>query len=779
MDQHEGTQRNPVNPNTGNEHITSNPPPATRSLDPSIQVGPGDLAPGDEPLTIRQWFAQNAFTLVVVLSVIGLIVTKFDTEGIIAIGKAALGLSFVIFIHELGHFLVAKWCDVHVTVFSIGFGPALPGCRYQWGETTYKIALFPLGGYVQMVGQVDGDESSDGSDDDPRSYRNKSVPQRMAIISAGVIMNVILAVICFIVVFQGPGKDRPAAVISYMDTGAPAFKKGLHTGWAFEQVGDIRNPHFEDLMRTVMGSTHGESVYFEARDPNHPTRVLKTEIVPRKEEDDAKPVIGIIPSDRLELVRRKFVDPNETVPAWSFTAAARATPAFAFGDRIIAMTDPNDPKKVTDLPDDPRFPGHGQRDYFEFVRRMQLLAGKEVVIRVERKKDEETKQIDITVPPAFHYTLGVRMHMGPIAALREGSPAAAAGIIVRDKDKKVPGDLIEAVSYQDKDGKTVTLPKEKESLDPLRLPDDLRKALANVDGPKKVTLHLRRLRAGPGEQNETVKVELDWQPEWSFDRAVPMGASSPWAIPELGLAYLVKSTVAEAPEDSPLQKWDDIKEVQIIYRTAEDDNKEGTALKLDSDEQFAYAFFSNFVNFAGPPVIQKVKLKVERNKKIEEIELTPVLDQTWPIAERGLIFMRDLRRQKADNFYGAVALGLKDTHNSMMQVFQTIRGMVLRRLSPKNLGGPITIANVAYRYAGIDFWEFIFFLGLISVNLAVINFLPIPVLDGGHMVFLLYELVRGKPASEGVRAGATYAGLALILCLMIFVFYLDITRQLF
>jgi regulator of sigma E protease len=60
----------------------------------------------------------------------------------------------------------------------------------------------------------------------------------------------------------------------------------------------------------------------------------------------------------------------------------------------------------------------------------------------------------------------------------------------------------------------------------------------------------------------------------------------------------------------------------------------------------------------------------------------------------------------------------------------------------------------------------------------VINFLPIPVLDGGHMVFLIYEKLRGKPASEAVRVGATYAGLALILSLMVFVIYLDLTRNL-
>src|SRR5262249_32806478 len=163
------------------------------------------------------------------------------------------------FIHELGHFLVAKWCDVHVTVFSIGFGPAIPGCRFKWGETTYKLALFPLGGYVQMVGQVDGDEASDeASEDDPRSYRNKSVWQRMAIISAGVVMTAILAVICFIIVFSGPGKNRQAAVVAAVDTGAPAFVHGIRTGEVVLQIGDVKNPYFEDLMVRVMSTDHGE-----------------------------------------------------------------------------------------------------------------------------------------------------------------------------------------------------------------------------------------------------------------------------------------------------------------------------------------------------------------------------------------------------------------------------------------------------------------------------------------------------------------------------------------
>jgi regulator of sigma E protease len=143
-----------------------------------------------------------------------------------------------------------------------------------------------------------------------------------------------------------------------------------------------------------------------------------------------------------------------------------------------------------------------------------------------------------------------------------------------------------------------------------------------------------------------------------------------------------------------------------------------------------------------------------------------------------MLLADDQRRQRADSIGEAIALGLQGTKNSIMQVYQNLEGMIRGRISVENLGGPVTIARVAYFIAGVDFWEFVYFLGMISVNLAVINFLPIPVLDGGHMVFLIYEKIRGKPASEGVRVGATYAGLLLLASLMIFVLFLDIKRLL-
>ena len=90
------------------------------------------------------------------------------------------------------------------------------------------------------------------------------------------------------------------------------------------------------------------------------------------------------------------------------------------------------------------------------------------------------------------------------------------------------------------------------------------------------------------------------------------------------------------------------------------------------------------------------------------------------------------------------------------------------------LSGPVGIVQQAGYEAQQGLGRFLLFLTLLSANLAVVNFLPIPVLDGGHMVFLIYEGLRGKPASERVIVGFTYAGMLFLLTLMSFVLLLDI-----
>ncbi len=174
-------------------------------------------------------------------------------------------------------------------------------------------------------------------------------------------------------------------------------------------------------------------------------------------------------------------------------------------------------------------------------------------------------------------------------------------------------------------------------------------------------------------------------------------------------------------------------------------------------------------------------MRIYRDGKLleEPVEVKTVLDRNWPSTDsQGLAFMLDFRLQKADGFFDAVVAGVNETGRFIKMMYLNLSSLLSGRISTKTLGGPIEIAAQTFSMAE-DPFLLILWLGMISINLAVVNFLPIPVLDGGHMVFLIYEWLRGRPPSPTVQAAATYVGLAMILSLMVFVIYLDVMRRFF
>ena len=122
-------------------------------------------------------------------------------------------------------------------------------------------------------------------------------------------------------------------------------------------------------------------------------------------------------------------------------------------------------------------------------------------------------------------------------------------------------------------------------------------------------------------------------------------------------------------------------------------------------------------------------------------------------------------------------MGFKRTQRTIRATYLNLYGMITGRTSITMISGPITLARVSYIFAGQDTWLLVVLLGVISINLAVVNFLPIPVLDGGHMVFLMYEGIRGKPAPERVQEYLVYVGLACVGSLMLLSVGMDIWRM--
>ena len=106
-------------------------------------------------------------------------------QGFVAVVPFVVLLGILIFIHELGHFMVARWCGVRVEVFSLGFGKKI--FSHKKGDTTYCISIIPLGGYVKMFGEQPGESISE--EDKKHSFTQKNVLQRIAIVLAGPLMN--------------------------------------------------------------------------------------------------------------------------------------------------------------------------------------------------------------------------------------------------------------------------------------------------------------------------------------------------------------------------------------------------------------------------------------------------------------------------------------------------------------------------------------------------------------------------------------------------------------
>lgn len=196
----------------------------------------------------------------------------------------------------------------------------------------------------------------------------------------------------------------------------------------------------------------------------------------------------------------------------------------------------------------------------------------------------------------------------------------------------------------------------------------------------------------------------------------------------------------------------------------------------DWEEVKAYQWASAESAFQSRPPYD-IDLKVKRgNDEPIGVTIQGREDKNWPLDDRGLLFQQDFRTQKANDIGEAINLGARRTIRFIQIVYMNLYSIAFGRVSAKTMSGPLTIATASYRLAGEDFWQFLLFLGMISVNLAVVNFLPIPVLDGGHMVFLILEKVLGRPVPERLFAFAMYSGLFLILSLMVFVIYLDVKR---
>jgi len=710
--------------------------------------------------------------------------------------KVAGGLGFVIFVHELGHFLVAKACGVKCEKFYVGFdvpiriGPLrLPRTlfKFQRGETEYGIGIIPLGGYVKMLGQDDnpanyqkeaerirvskeeenapsdgavpetaestpaeaGDAGSEEQPEtelilDPRSFPAKNVPQRMAIISAGVVMNLIFAVIFAAIAYRIGVKYTPC--IGGVSMGSPTWEEGWQSGDQIVAIGDNEpNEHLRfkwDLAQNVYASAGGKTVKpIKLTRRNRKGELVTSEVTASTnlKEPYGYVTIGIRPPASTILA-------TET-PTWKHQVASQAEPSLQSGDRVVAIDG------------EPLAKDSQTKKYWlhDLTQKLAARVAQPVVFTVERSAadDAQNKRVDITVPPAPMVHVGLVMEMGPVISVQKGSVAEKAGV--------QKGDVLQTIN-----GEPVG--------DPLTLPQQM----AALKG-QSVELEFNRPDAA------AVKISVKSLGEENYHPYMGPGASI--GLQSIGIAYEVGSVVARVQEKSPAAEQGIAAGDEVLHVRFENESK-------GKDQETFEQFFAGRLGYAEPIDLEAtpltwldvhhtlqtampgttVKISVRRAGELKEVKLAKVESEQWFFPLRGLIFMPLERTNRSESWASAVGLGLRETKEKLQEVSKVLKMLFTAEISVKSLGGPVIIAKIAGDEAAQGLPRLLIFLTFLSANLAVLNFLPIPALDGGHMVFLIVEGVTGKPVDERIQGTLTMVGVLCLLTLMVFVLGNDILR---
>jgi regulator of sigma E protease len=680
-------------------------------------------------------------------------------------GRVAIGIGFVIFVHELGHFVAAKTFGVKCEKFYVGFDvplrigpikfPRTLG-KFQYGETEYGIGILPLGGYVKMLGQDDDPRKQEeeakrirvdegGEDEpeklDPRSYPAKPVWQRMVIISSGVVMNVITGVLFAAIAF-GYGVAYNPAIIGGVSPGGPAWQAGIKPGGEVVAVGRLTQDrmHFRQMREAILteGLDNPDKPIDISIRYDDGIRDYKLRTAPHPENEDVR-MIGITSPTSVTFGKEEYAAPGSV-------AELALDPADAGASVVSFDGTPIDESSI--VPGTPLF------DYLYSNPTKTISLG-------IRRADGSTHEVEL--PPQPAKSIGLRYAIGPIEALVVGGPAVQAGIQV--------GDVITAVDGDD-------------TIDAFGLPLTLAGAKSDV----KLTL-----RRGEGADAETVEVVVS--PIASPQTLPPTsGMSGQVAVNVLGLAYRPKAEIARVivspvpdAQGEPLLPGYELTEIKLAWNkddipeSLRDERYEWHLEKLIDGWVFANATPLNSFRKAIQLLPEGAELRVwaKRPSDGRVVEGTVVVGKDDRVNfERGLGFTASESIQTASSFSEAMALGVREGQYRFFEVLRFLGMLTRGKVKLEHVGGPLEIVNMAKKETERGISRQLMFLTMLSMNLAILNFLPIPALDGGHMVFLLYELVRGKRADEQIEFRLTLAGVIALLTLMVVVFANDIMRHL-
>lgn len=569
------------------------------------------------------------------------------------------GIGFLILIHELGHFIIAKREKVKVETFALGFGR--PIFTRRWGDTDYRINILPLGGYVKMKGELPGEESTGTPDE----FNSKKPGQRARILLAGVTMNAIFGLIAAIVAFQF-GVRFISPIIGHVEPGGPAWHAGIKSGDLIVEVEGRKIDKFKDLFNAVAFGEQDKPVHIKLR---RGRELISCDVVPKYDEEKGFPTIKVMPVYEFRISDKHGV--------WRI---------LKIGDREIRNNEE-------------LYSAIGQA---EKSLKLTLQRGSEIrYVEVEPKKFQKV------------HLMGISNRLLKIKDVRKKSTAEQLGFC--------QGDILLTFNSKFISNREMLT----ESLE--KFPDGV------------ITVERN------GKQHDISLTGITNAYEFLQDFCFTADL------------YIGK-TIPNSPASKIIEPGDRL-------------------IKIDSKNVTDWKHVIKAVSEASSgKKVRELKLTLQRGDRVFEESITPEYEE--PVYfEEGIQVLPQMTSPQRHGVLTSCKYGIIDAKEMVMEVFLMFKGLFTRRISPKNLGGPISIFVVSHTYLQMfGIVEFIYFLALISINLAVLNLLPIPVLDGGHMVFVTLEKLLGRPVPEKIVIRANYVGFMLLMGLILYVTFNDVVR---
>jgi regulator of sigma E protease len=687
-----------------------------------------------------------------------------------------LGFTLIIVLHELGHFLAAKWAGVRVLAFAVGFGNAIVSYRKGLGicrgsseaklrelrrsgtapqsvsPTEYRLNWLPFGGYVKMLGQDDADPTATSAE--PDSYQRCKPAKKLVIISAGVVMNVLAALALFIIVMMA-GRNVEPPVVGSIEEGSPAHIAGLQPGDRVLSINGHSASTFEDIVLESAMAKRNTDLAMQVQSEGEES--ARTVLVrPQVNQLIGLLDIGVLPARSTEL----FALPPRAEPQEQALLRSAYDRAGLVGVPIASTLTHVDGTAVTSL-------AHAHRLVAAFANANPQATSIPATFASAVAAQPITVSVPIhasmqraLAPWKDERVLEHRHVAGLAGVLRvaeaaEDSRAFSLGLRTGDVFVRL-GDA--------------EFPSESEGLRQIR-----------GSAGKPIAVVVLRETA-PGTQSlvtlDTVSVTpegtIGFSAGHSFDTA-PILSAVPTAL----------RTASGQDITLPTQSIGIVSGMRLV---AVDGTPVSSLAQAASVIRTALASAS-----VGPPAPRSFTLSVQRftsspgswEASPSNLTLTLPSEQAATIAalsptlgvSEGLFAPLQFKLQ-ATSPWQAVVLGFQETHRKMLKTYLTFARIVQGTVKVEHLKGPVGIAHMGTLLAGRGFMWLLFFLAIVNINLAVINFLPLPIVDGGQALMIIYEWVRGKPVPIAFQNAVMLAGMLLIGSVFLFVTFNDIRNLL-